>query len=220
MFPFAPPASPEAVRLRAEIRTRRPAGRVIVAIDGRDGAGKTTLARDLGRAFAEASETVFVASLDDFHRPRADRYARGRESPEGHYRDSYDLGTFRRVLAEPFRQGALLPDTGFQLRAFDLERDAPVESRWESAGPDAVLIVEGLFALRPELRDLWDESVWIDVPDDVAGARMRARDGAGTVDSTRYREGFALYEREEGPRGRATIVVDADGRARAGGDAP
>ena len=105
----------------------------------------------------------------------SERQARGRRSPEGYYLDSFDYATFRRVLIDPFREGVQTgATTGFQLAAFDLARDAPVESAWTTAPRDAVLIVDGVFLHRPELRGLWDWSVWLDVPIDVAAQRTGA----------------------------------------------
>ena len=165
--------------LRDRVRRRNAAGRVVVAVDGLDGAGKTVLADGLAEVFAETGDAVFRASIDGFHRPRAERYALGRRSPEGFYRDSYDYATFRRVLIDPFRDGAQTAgSTGFQLTAFDVARDAPVESQWVTAPLDAVLVVDGIFLHRPELRDLWDWSVWLDVPFEVSYARMALRDGS------------------------------------------
>ena len=57
------------------------------------------------RCSPRTGRAVFRASIDGFHRPRAERYARGRDSPEGFYRDSFDYSLFRRVLVEPFRDG-------------------------------------------------------------------------------------------------------------------
>jgi uridine kinase len=115
--------------LRDQVRRHNPAGRVIVAVDGLDGAGKTVFADGLAEVFAETGDAVFRAAIDGFHRPRSERYARGRRSPEGFYRDSYDYATFRRVLIDPFLDGAQTAGTtGFQLAAFDVVRDAPVES--------------------------------------------------------------------------------------------
>src|ERR1700704_1407755 len=73
-------------------------GRVIVAVDGIDGAGKTSFADDLAAVFREAGHDAFRASMEDFHRSRAERYREGRESPVSFYRDSFDYQTFRRVL--------------------------------------------------------------------------------------------------------------------------
>ena len=198
--------------LRDEARRGR-AGRVILAVDGIDGAGKTVFADGLADAFAEEGVAVYRASIDDFHRPRAERYARGRRSPEGFYLDSYDYATFRRVLLDPFRDGAQTAgSTGFQLDAFDLRRDAPVAAQWVTAPRDAVLIVDGIFLHRPELRDLWDWSVWLDVPPEVAYARMALRDGCDpdphAAANRRYFEGQQLYLREARPREAASAIVD------------
>src|SRR5690349_4732606 len=200
-------------QLRDEVRLNYRAGRVIVAVDGYDGAGKTMFADGLAAAFAEDGSAVFRASIDDFHRPRAERYARGRTSPEGFYRDSYDYATFRRVLVDPFRDGRQTAGTtGFQLAAFDLVRDSPVESAWVTAPRDAVLIVDGIFLNRPELRGLWDWSVWLDVPIDVAYRRMAERDGTDpdflAASNARYREGQELYQRDADPRVAASAIVD------------
>ena len=174
---------------------------MIIAVDGIDGAGKTVFADALAEVFAEGGSAVFRASIDDFHRPRVERYARGRRSPEGFYRDSFDYSTFRRVLIDPFREGGQTgASTGFQLAAFDLERDTAVEAAWTTAPRDAVLIVDGVFLHRPELRGLWNWSVWLDVPVDVAFQRMALRDGTDPSPSApsnaRYRDGQELYLKE------------------------
>lgn len=197
--------------LRDEIRQNNRAGRVIVAIDGLDGAGKTTFADMLAEVFAESGSAVYRASIDGFHRPRAERYARGRRSPEGFYRDSYDYATFRRVLIDPFRDGGQTGGaTGFQLDAFDLDRDTPTETAWVTAPRDAVLIVDGIFLHRPETRGIWNWSLWLDVPVEAAAARLALRDGTNPDPSAyiRYREGQELYLRDADPRRAASAIVD------------
>ncbi|MCR2764769.1 uridine kinase [Microbacterium sp. zg.B48] len=199
--------------LRDEVRQHYRGGRVIIAVDGIDGAGKTTFADAFADVFAEDGSSVFRASIDDFHRPRAERYQRGRRSPEGYYRDSYDYATFRRVLIDPFRDGAQTAGTtGFQLAAFDVARDTPVEATWTTAPRDAVLIVDGIFLLRPELRGLWDWSVWLDAPVDVAYQRMALRDGSdpnpAAASNLRYRDGQELYLKDARPRLEASAIVD------------
>ena len=190
--------------LAAEILHNYGKSRAIVAIDGVDGAGKTHFASDLAEAFKRANHPVLRASIDDFNRPRAERQARGADSPEAFYRDKYDYDTLRRVLIDPFRAGG---SGSFVLAAFDAVKDAPIQAKWITGKPDTTLIIEGIFLNRPELRGLWNYSVWLDVDVEVAADRLIARDGV---------EGFtpqhvgaqALYEKESKPRTTANAIID------------
>jgi uridine kinase len=163
--------------LAQELRQDGRAGRVIVAVDG--GPGGVAFADDLAAVFEEAGADAFRASMTGFHRSRADRTRLGPETLEGYYRGAYDEVTFRRVLLDPFRLGG---STGFQTAAFDEVRDAPAESRWLTAGPDAVLVLDGEFLLRPTLRDEWNSSVLlVDAPQNpayLADANPAAHAGA------------------------------------------
>jgi uridine kinase len=199
--------------LRDEVRQHNRGGRIVLAVDGVDGSGKTVFADGLAAVFAEDGSAVFRASIDDFHRPRAERWERGRDDPDGFYEDSYDYETFRRVLIDPFRDGSQTSAaTGFQLAAFDLERDAPVESRWVTGPADAVLIVDGIFLHRPGLRGIWNWSVWLDTPFSVAFARMAERDGTDpdpdAPANRRYRAGQERYLRDAQPERAASAIVD------------
>ncbi|WP_285113552.1 hypothetical protein [Leifsonia sp. fls2-241-R2A-40a] len=151
------PPTPRVQFLRVlvgDIRRVFPLGRVIVAVDAADAGGP--FADDLAEVFREAGADTFRASLRNFHQSRAYRTRLGPETPESYYRDGYDYVTLRRVLLDPFRLGG---SAGFQTAAFDEERDQPVEARWLTAGPDAVLVVDGEFLLRPSLRDGWNASI-------------------------------------------------------------
>ncbi len=191
------------LEIAREVLSLNPAGRRIIAIDGVDGAGKTTFADALAPVLGALGEHVVRASVDGFHRPRAERYARGRDSAEGYYRDSFDLAAMRDRLIDPFLAGASEITTA----AFDHEQDAPVDERASSIPRDAVLVIDGVFLHRPELRRLWHSSIWLDIDDAVRDARLTARDGAGSL-STRYSEGQQLYLREANPRRAADIVID------------
>jgi uridine kinase len=184
-------------------------GRTILAVDGPDGAGKTRFADDLALAFDRAGYTVFRASVDDFHHPREHRYRFGRYSADGYYRDAFDYSLLRRVLLEPFRMGG---STGFQLRGFDLERDAPVESAWVTGPADAILIVDGVFLNRFELRGAWNFSIWLDADPKVRLARMVERDGADpdakAESNTRYADAQRLYVRDAHPNTAASAIID------------
>lgn len=184
-------------------------GRTLLGIDGPDAAGKTRFADDLALALERTGFAVFRASLDDFHHPREHRYRAGRLSAEGYYRDAFDVALFRRVLAEPFRLGG---STGFQIRGFDLVRDVPFESEWVTGPADAVLVVDGVFLQRPELRGLWNFTVWLDADAEVRLARLVERDGADpdpdAPSNRRYADAHRLYVRDTHPNTAASAIVD------------
>jgi uridine kinase len=190
--------------LAAEIVALYAGGRVVVAIDGMDGAGKTHFADDLAVALTATGRSVFRASIDDFHRSQAERHARGAGSSEGYYRDSFDYTTFRRVLIEPFRMGG---STAFVTAAFDRVRDRPVQSKWRTGPKDAILVVDGIFLNRPELTGLWNYSVWLELPRELAEQRMLDRDGP-MENVERYRGGQDLYLAEATPRTAASSIID------------
>ncbi len=60
-----------------------------------------------------------------------------------------------------------------------------------------VLVVDGVFAQRPELDDVWDLVVYVDAPDAVRMSRMAARDGVPDdpdhPDQRRYLDAQAIY---------------------------
>ncbi|WAB83174.1 uridine kinase [Microcella daejeonensis] len=189
--------------LSTELLALHPRGRIIVAIDGVDGAGKTRFADDWAPVLRARGAAVVRASIDGFHQPRSARYARGRESAEGYYRDSFDLGALRARLVEPFRSGAEEVGTA----VFDHASDSAVDERESGIPRDAVLLLDGIFLHRPELRTLWHWTIWLDVPPEVRDARLRARDGAHSV-APRYTEGQYLYEKEANPRRAASVIID------------
>lgn len=179
----------------------------LVAVDGVDGAGKTVLADELAAVLGRRGDRVVRTGIDGFHRPRAERYARGRSSPEGYFHDSFDLDAFRRCVVAPVRAGAGQVRTA----AFDHRVDAPVEGRRvDVAG--AVVLVDGVFLQRDELRGVWDLVVFLRAAFEATYARMSVRDGSPPdpqhPDNRRYLEGQRLYLRGCRPEERADIVLD------------
>ena len=151
------------------------AGILKVAIDGVDGAGKTSLADQLAEVLEAGGTRVIRAGIDGFHNPRAIRHARGKDSPEGFFRDSYDLGALKRELLDPLGPRG----SGMIRRAvFDWRTDGVVDAPQEIAGRTGVLLFDGIFLHRPELRPYWDVSIFLDVPFTESYRRMAQRDGS------------------------------------------
>jgi uridine kinase len=186
---------------------------VRVAIDGRTASGKTTIADELAHVLNRIGRAVIRTSIDRFHRPKRERYARGRHSPEGYYFDARDLGAIRRRLLEPLGPGGTLT---YRTAVFDLEADLPIDAPAYPAGPKDILIVDGTFLQRPELRDAWEVVVFVDVDAATAVERGVTRDAmqVGGREATemlyrdRYALAFEIYERLAEPLQNAHIVWD------------
>jgi uridine kinase len=185
---------------------RRPA---VIAVDGVDGSGKTTFATHLAGAIHDAGRPAVIVHEDNFLAPRATRYRLGRESPEGFFRDSYDLGALVRHVLDPLRPDG---DRRVRRRVFDHRTDAPIDAPTEDVPLDAIVIVEGMFLHRDELVGRWDWSVFLDVPFTETARRMAHRDGSHRdpdhPSMRRYVEGQRIYLAGCRPHERATVVLD------------
>jgi uridine kinase len=180
-----------------------------IGVDGVDGAGKTMFADELADILRSATRPVIRASVDGFHRSKADRYRRGRSSPEGYFADSYDYPTLKAVLLDPLSPGG----SGlYRAAVFDHVTDTPVAVCEHFALPGSILLFDGIFLHRPELRGCWHVSIFLDVAFTVSVARCAERDGTSpdptAADNRRYVEGQKLYLRACNPRDRATLTID------------
>lgn len=186
---------------------------VRVGIDGVDAAGKTTLADELVRPLVDRGRPVVRASVDGFHLPRARRMRRGAMSGEGYYRDSFDHARLIGALLAPLGRDG---DLRIRRSVFDHRADSAVEAPLETVARDAVLLFDGVFLHRPELRAYWDFTVFVRVGFDVSTARAETRDvglfGSARKVRARYREryvpGQRIYLREVDPERHASVVVD------------
>ena len=171
-----------------------------VGIDGVDGAGKTMFADELAQILRAASRPVIRASVDGFHHPKAERYRRGRNSPEGYFEDSYNYSALKAVLLDPLSPGG---SGRYRAAVFDHVTDTPVAAPERVAAPASILVFDGIFLHRPELRKYWDVSMFLDVAFAVSVARCAQRDGTSpdpaAAANRRYVEGQKLYLRNMRP---------------------
>lgn len=183
-----------------------------VAIDGPDAAGKTTLADELAGAIG-SQRPVIRASIDGFHQPADVRHRRGPMSPEGYYVDSFDIDAVLRSLLDPLGPTG---DRRYRTASFDYRTDASLDLPWRAAPDNAVLLFDGVFLLRPELRRHWDLSVVLRVSpaETVRRAGIRDADLMGGTAAVaeryqlRYLPGQQLYDVDADPRGHANVVLD------------
>jgi uridine kinase len=191
----------------------RSPGRLRIAVDGLTAAGKTSFGHALAVAVAAQGRPAFRASLDDFKRPWADRHLYDRESGEGYFRNAWDHEAVWRLLLGP---AAPSGDGRAALCSMDALAQVDRSSVVASIPPDGVLIVDGVFAFRPELDEAWDLRIWLDVDPELSVRRGGARDGdrEGGVDVAevlhreRYLAAERIYLAEADPIVRADVVID------------
>lgn len=154
------------------------------------------------------------ASLDDFKHPwrHAREHGYDRTSGEGLYRNAPDFQSTRELLllpAGPSGTGHVV------LCAHDPLTGEDHRNHAVDAPDDAVLIVDGVFGMRPEYDDCWELRIWLDVSPATSFARGIARDAeregreeAIRLHQTRFEPAENLYIAEADPQRHADIVID------------
>jgi uridine kinase len=184
-----------------------------VAIDGPDAAGKTTLADELARCITYRGRPVVRVSVDGFHQPEAVRRQRGPLSPDGYFHDSFDYAALRRLVLDPLGPGG---DRRYRNAVFNYRHDVAHEVPARQADRRAVLLLDGVFLLREELRDCWEASIFVHVSPAESLRRALQRDIElfGTQEAVReryerrYLPGQELYRTTARPHDAADVVMD------------
>jgi uridine kinase len=159
--------------------------------------------------------------VDDFHRPASERYRRGRYSAESFYFDAFDYPAVREHLLVPLGPGG---SRQYRSAHYDAWNDRPIEQPQQQAPADAILLVDGIFLCRPELDDLWDARVFVDVDPEESVRRgvLRDRTWMGSEEEARkryqerYLPGEQLYVQAVQPHLLANAIVDNRDPARPG----
>jgi len=107
-------------------------------------------------------------------------------------------------------------DRWYRPAIFDHRTDTALDLPAQHAPAGAVLLFDGVFLQRPELRDHWDLAVFVDVSPELALRRALVRDaallGGAAAVRQRYRErylpGQRLYREQCAPARRADLVID------------
>ena len=146
--------------------------RLVVAIDGRSGSGKTTVAE----AVAQAIGAVIVP-CDDFFAANVSDAEWDRRTPEQRAADAIDWRRLKREAIEPLRTGRPARWYAFDFLAgprgdgsYPLRR-APTE-----LVPKPVVLLDGAYSARPELADVLDLRVLVEAAATTRDARLAARE--------------------------------------------
>lgn len=167
----------------AEMLTARAAGHdrpFTVALDGRSASGKTTLAAALAEILGAA-----VIEGDDFYTGGTEART---EPPVELVKLCIDWQEQRRVL-EALRAGQAASWHAFDWEAFDgrICEDPTVLS------PRPIVILEGVYASRPELDDLIDVKILVRADEALRESRLVAREGTITPWQRRWEAAEEYY---------------------------
>jgi uridine kinase len=200
-------------QLATYILTLAPGHPSRVAVDGVDAAGKTSLADELADALASQARQIVRVSVDDFLNLKHIRRRQGHYSPQGFYEDSYNYPALINDLLKPLSPGG---SRHYRRSVYDAESDKPLNLPFRTAAEDVILILDGIFLLRPELVRYWDLTIFLSCDFEVTRARGTRRDtdlfGSFTEAENRYHKryipGQQLYFQEAHPLDNAQIVID------------
>ena len=136
-------------------------GRLLIAIDGRCGCGKSSLGAELAESL-----DANLFHMDDFYLPFRDRQEHWEEIPAG----NMDLIRFRTEVLEPALNGQKV-----LYRAFSCPQRRYLEEK--QMLPRRVNIVEGSYSQHPLLADAYDIKLFVTAEKSIQDARLRAREG-------------------------------------------
>jgi uridine kinase len=166
----------------------------LVGIDGRSGVGKSTLAK----AVTEEQDMLVIEG-DDF-------YAGGTElrtdSPESRAAACIDW-TRQRTVLEAVKAGRAAWWRAFDWDAFD----GPLCDEPTRVEPRPIVILEGVYAARPELADLLDLRVAVVAPDELRLVRLAEREGVIGPWERQWHEAEEFYFQAVMPMGKFDVVV-------------
>jgi uridine kinase len=136
----------------------------LVGIDGGGGAGKSTFAN----ALKDLDSQITLIHKDDFYLPSN---IRPKDEP-----DIRAIGSdfdWQRLLEQVLKPLSVNEPTRYQ--RYDWDSDQLAE--WHEVPTNQIVIIEGVYSLRPELAEYYNYKIWIETPYDTRLERGIERDG-------------------------------------------
>jgi uridine kinase len=154
----------EILKVLDLILGRRAEPVTLLAIDGHSAAGKTSLAREIEESFSDVS----VIHMDDFYRVMA-RDERERLDAAGGYELYYDWQRLGREVLQPLSQSQPCHYQKYDWAKNELSKETV------TLQPFGLVLVEGCYSVRPELRNYYHARVLVETPAEERLERQRQR---------------------------------------------
>lgn len=144
----------------------------IVGIDGLGGAGKSTIVNSLKLQLEKENYTTYILHIDDFIHPKHIRYDSTKEEWYCYYNIQWRYDYLVEEILSPIKKGNEINKV---IELYDKENDKYIlQSLYIPHG--SILILEGVFLQRKELRNYLDFVIYLDVPQEVRLNRVLVRD--------------------------------------------
>ncbi|OAK46192.1 uridine kinase family protein [Bacillus wiedmannii] len=170
---------------------------LIIGIDGCGGAGKSTLANKIKSKFS----TVTIVHMDDFYLPSAQII---NEHPTNKSIGAdFDWKRLLQEVLDPISNGI----EGCYKR-YDWETDSLAETHTVPA--IGIVIIEGVYATRQELAEMYDLKIWVNCPRETRIKRGIARDGETARDmwENNWMVAEDMYVESHKPHEFADFIID------------
>jgi HAD superfamily hydrolase (TIGR01549 family) len=178
----------------------------VIGINGIDGAGKTKFAESLETYLNAQGHPTQLIHLDDFHNPKAIRYA-GVDQADNYYNRSFNIDLIIDKLLSLIKKKRPL---SLKLKTLDLQTDNYTNERNYIIEPNTIVLFEGVFLFRKELAPYIDLKVFLDIPFEESKRRAIVRDSEADVKKydAKYLTAQLKYLTEYPPVKVADIVID------------
>jgi uridine kinase len=173
---------------------------VVVGIDGAGGSGKSTLAQELADVLPVA---VAIVHGDDFYSDLPDG-ERALLNPQQGYDSYFD---WRRLQSEVLTV-AEEPNVTLRYQRYDWNEGTLGD--WIDAVMPDVVIVEGVYTLRRELREYYDVTVFVRTAEATRLQRQQGRNENTHEWIQRWTAAEDLYFARERPWEATDVVVEGD----------
>ena len=195
------------------IRACSDAQRAVVAIDGRSGSGKSTVAEAVAHAIG-----AVIVPCDDFFAAGVSNAEWDRRTPEQRAADALDWRRLKREAIEPLRTGRAARWYAFDFLAGPRgDGTYPLQRTPTERASKPVVLLDGAYSARPELADVVDLSVLVEAAPSTREARLAAREEADVLRQWHARWDLAEehYFRHVRPPSAFDMVIQTDeGTAR------
>ena len=135
-----------------------PDNALLVAISGIDAAGKTTVSGKLAFSLREEGLEVAMISLEKWHNPRK-RPISGPKPAVTYYQEAYKWQPLFEQLLLPLKQTR---SVALKNATIEVAPEQFQTQNYEFAAVDVVL-VDGVFLLKPQVRAYFDLGFWVEV---------------------------------------------------------